>query len=613
MENNTTVSALIESNQSLQCSDESQISATTPLNEYTIITRVLSEKPINMNAFKNTILKAWNPKKKVSTNLLQGNLMAWIFEDENDLSKILNLSWTFRDLQIIIAHWPPDKSLAEINLNKIILWIQAFGIPVCYTTLNTAKFIGNTVGTFIKADLNAATQKWKKSLRIQVEIDILKPLHNSVILSCNGRSRIRIEIRYERLSDFCYKCGLLGHKISTCKMSIDDEDMDITTYDYGPWIRSENSLIPNPSFQSFNPLSFPSATKMENTGTTNHQSNPHLSTVSDLDSSVPSQPLISVSIPTPHNVKNPDLNPNPSSPNTRHPMILDEKSPLSSDKIPEIVESTSPFTHQTEYLTYSVNLSSEISDKNAIKKADNSTASYISDETSDLSSQSLIIPQKPSQSLGHFINKIGFTGLHFSQRPIINISNEKAAHQRKRKLGLDHFPNTYSNFTSPFNGRKCVTPNSDQNPNLITLTPISSLSHKLVTLNPNPNYTNLSPPNQFQMPITTIPDHSIWQPNLKRQCLDFPNLKALQLNLPNSYLDDLNPQDSELNQVLISMPLNQMHSNRDRIFSIKRSISGVPKLHRAKASSVVITEIDEDCSSTQNSPLTFDDPEGSKE
>lgn len=92
MENNTTVNALIESNQSLQCSDESQISATTPLNEYTIITRVLSEKPINMNAFKNTILKAWNPKKKVSTNLLQGNLMAWIFEDENDLSKILNLS-----------------------------------------------------------------------------------------------------------------------------------------------------------------------------------------------------------------------------------------------------------------------------------------------------------------------------------------------------------------------------------------------------------------------------------------------------------------------------------------------------------------------------------------
>lgn len=157
MDSHDNINALIQQTQSLECSDLNT-------NECTIIARILSEKPTNLGAFKTTILKAWNPKNRVTTNQLQQNLMAFVFEDPADVDKITNLSWSFRDSQIIIQRWPPDKALHDIDLNKATFWIQAFNIPVCFINLPTAELIGNSVGQFLKTDLNSSSQRWKKSL-----------------------------------------------------------------------------------------------------------------------------------------------------------------------------------------------------------------------------------------------------------------------------------------------------------------------------------------------------------------------------------------------------------------------------------------------------------------
>lgn len=92
--------------------------------------------------------------------------MAFIFENQVDTQKIFNISWTFRDSHIIIQHWPPDKSLAEVDLGKIRLWVQAYNLPVVMMNMQTAKFIGNDLGEFLKADLASPSHKWKRSLRI---------------------------------------------------------------------------------------------------------------------------------------------------------------------------------------------------------------------------------------------------------------------------------------------------------------------------------------------------------------------------------------------------------------------------------------------------------------
>lgn len=250
MEKHDAVNAVIQKTGSLECTEDPPHPTTHSENEFTLVTRVLSPKPININAFKNTILKAWSPKKKVSTNTLQPNNMAFIFEDENDTNKIMNLSWSFRDMQVVVQRWPPDKALQELDLNKTLIWVHAYGLPVNLMNQSTAEYIRNTIGTFIKTDLHTPAHKWKKALRIQVEVQIQKPLFTFVSVPRQNTSNIPIGIRYERISEFCFKCGVLGHKFLTCNDTLNLDSMDISTNGYGPWTKSENSHIPNPLFSN---------------------------------------------------------------------------------------------------------------------------------------------------------------------------------------------------------------------------------------------------------------------------------------------------------------------------------------------------------------------------
>ncbi|KAL3628525.1 hypothetical protein CASFOL_027571 [Castilleja foliolosa] len=222
-------------------------------NETTIIAKIITPKTIKFNAFKSSIIKAWSPKGKTTANHLENNMAAFVFEDQRDTVKILNSTWTFRDHHIAIAHWPPDKSLPEINLGKIKFWIHAIGLPISYTNHDTAKLIGDTIGSFIKADLGSSTSRWKKALRIQIEVDLSQKLHSAISISVNGKNKIIAEIRYERLTEFCFHCGLLGHRITNCDDAIKQIGDRIISDTFGPWLKSENSHIKNPKFVNGSP------------------------------------------------------------------------------------------------------------------------------------------------------------------------------------------------------------------------------------------------------------------------------------------------------------------------------------------------------------------------
>ncbi|KAG5563120.1 hypothetical protein RHGRI_005764 [Rhododendron griersonianum] len=58
--------------------------------------------------------------------------------------------------------------------------------------------------------------KLAKFIRVRVWIDITKPLKKGFFLRRNGEEDLWIKFQYERLSDFCYWCGRVGHTINDC-------------------------------------------------------------------------------------------------------------------------------------------------------------------------------------------------------------------------------------------------------------------------------------------------------------------------------------------------------------------------------------------------------------
>lgn len=63
-------------------------------------------------------------------------------------------------------------------------------------------------------------------------------------------------LKYERLPNFCFNCGLIGHRFRTCAEQL-PEAMAMTTLPYGAWMGCVTNLLFDQLF-SFEPSESPS-------------------------------------------------------------------------------------------------------------------------------------------------------------------------------------------------------------------------------------------------------------------------------------------------------------------------------------------------------------------
>lgn len=70
----------------------------------------------------------------------------------------------------------------------------------------------------------------------RMQVDVLTPLRPGFWWT-NSRGEDKwASIRYERLSDLCYDCGILGHTSPTCQAEIVVSEVNCKLPMYGPWI-----------------------------------------------------------------------------------------------------------------------------------------------------------------------------------------------------------------------------------------------------------------------------------------------------------------------------------------------------------------------------------------
>lgn len=77
---------------------------------------------------------------------------------------------------------------------------------------------GSLIGEVNDIDVNTDRLGWGPYLRIKVWVDITKPLMCGTLLNHEGKL-IWIPLKYKRLSNFCFKYGVIKHVVSGCTYS----------------------------------------------------------------------------------------------------------------------------------------------------------------------------------------------------------------------------------------------------------------------------------------------------------------------------------------------------------------------------------------------------------
>lgn len=99
--------------------------------------------------------------------------------------------------------------------------------------------LGRHVGSMEEIDSGEDGSFLGRFARIRVHIDVSKPLTKCISIKPFGEKEdIIVLLIYERLPDFCYACGRIGHLARFCE----DITVDKNNHVFWSWLRASNHI-----------------------------------------------------------------------------------------------------------------------------------------------------------------------------------------------------------------------------------------------------------------------------------------------------------------------------------------------------------------------------------
>lgn len=226
-----------EEDEGLIIGDEDVIGASEDY-KYALIGRLLTDKPIKFNIMKDTLAAVWRPGRGLRATEVAPNLFMFQFFHEVDINRILEDSpWSFEQSLLVLKRMLPNISHFEIPLTSAEFWVQVHKLPVEFFTEKIAKAVGSSLGDFVRADKKNFDGAWKTFLRVRVLLDITKPLKRKMKIKKGSGDWLWVELKYERLPNFCFLCGIIGHTKRFCPKLFEGANEE-TERPYGSWLRA---------------------------------------------------------------------------------------------------------------------------------------------------------------------------------------------------------------------------------------------------------------------------------------------------------------------------------------------------------------------------------------
>lgn len=207
----------------------------------TLFGSLIADKPPNIGAVKRMLRNAWAAFGNVQIVDVKDLLFSIKVDNEVAAKKIIDGGpWTIMGFVFCVQYWPLNLALEELNPSLISYWVQAHGVPRGQMNGETAGQIGAQFERLIGFEDPDQPGGMRGYLRSRVELNASNPLPLGIWLLRPDQTESWVEFLYERLANFCFQCGRLGHGLDHCKFDcVPDEDDG--KRQYGSWMQAKIS------------------------------------------------------------------------------------------------------------------------------------------------------------------------------------------------------------------------------------------------------------------------------------------------------------------------------------------------------------------------------------
>ena len=134
-----------------------------------------------------------------------------------------------------VSCWSPWFT-PSVESSCVPIWIELPRLRAHLQSLGALQSIAGMIGKFLCADSNVAQFTRPGITRVCVEVDLSKPIPNSVWINNGGEVFAQlVEIPKDSIPSFCKKCMSIGHVSSACPSSMRSVGGDHSSKD---WVES---------------------------------------------------------------------------------------------------------------------------------------------------------------------------------------------------------------------------------------------------------------------------------------------------------------------------------------------------------------------------------------
>lgn len=138
--------------------------------------------------------------------------------------------WSIHGHSLNLKECPPNRCIEDVEFHIMTMWIQVYGLSMDMYNPGNAKSIGDSLGACV------GVMKSRPFLQVRVDIDVTNSLKEGFVwVNAKGEEKWA-SLKYERLSEFCYGCGRLGHTSHGCEEEIATSELNMELPRYCPWL-----------------------------------------------------------------------------------------------------------------------------------------------------------------------------------------------------------------------------------------------------------------------------------------------------------------------------------------------------------------------------------------